>query len=65
MQLNDTLKRHICCMNPSSEIAIPRTSVVNPVYNIVACVEEAIVSIQTQTVQDMAPQVLANRGGIR
>lgn len=40
-------------MNPPSELAIPRISVVIPVYNVAAYVEEAIRSIQTQTVRDI------------
>lgn len=40
-------------MNPPSETAIPKISVVIPVYNVAAYVEEAIASIQTQTVRDI------------
>jgi glycosyltransferase involved in cell wall biosynthesis len=40
-------------MNQTSEIAIPRISVLIPVYNVAAYVEEAIASIQAQTVRDI------------
>ena len=40
-------------MNQPSEIAIPRISVLIPVYNVAAYVEEAIASIQAQTVRDI------------
>jgi glycosyltransferase involved in cell wall biosynthesis len=40
-------------MNPPSAIATPKISVVIPVYNVAAYVEEAIASIQKQTVRDI------------
>jgi len=40
-------------MDQTSEIAAPRISVVIPVYNVAAYVEEAIASIQNQTVRDI------------
>jgi glycosyltransferase involved in cell wall biosynthesis len=40
-------------MNPPSAMAIPKISVVIPVYNVAGYVEEAIASIQTQTIRDI------------
>ena len=40
-------------MNHTSENSLPKISVIIPVYNVAPYVEEAIASIQNQTLQDL------------